>query len=498
MATTPAPSDMQASRSAAPSQQTLVRGGSFMFAGQLLRTGVTIGSNIVVARLLSPNDYGLFGMAAVVSGFLLQFASFRVHLAVIQCKDVSDAQLSTLFWAQLIWSSFLAVACWASGPLITLWFHEPTAAKLLAVLGLTLPLNAAYGWHLTLLRRQLQFRTVATIDLVAYTLATLLVVVGAWSGLGYWALAIGVVGERIVGAIITWTQVPWRPGRPQRGSGVRSFIAFGGNLTASGLLSYATRNVDNAMIGWRWGAASLGEYARAYAVFISPLSQLFPPLHEVMVPILSRVQDRDEELLRLFTLAVRVLAWLTMPLTVLILVAADPLIVVLLGEKWRGSAPILQWLCVGGTVQTIHAALGWLYIARAQARAVLRFGSFAAIVTILSFLAGLPFGPRYVAAAYSLAVWGLAAAYYWHAQKVTGLDLRPTLRAVVWPLFSCALLLPAGLLLGPYLANRLGPLLQGIALALLAGVICGSVLLLSGEARQALQGIRIIRQSRAG
>jgi PST family polysaccharide transporter len=476
----------------------MVRGGGFMFAGQLLRTGVTIGSNIVVARLLSPNDYGLFAMATVVSGFLLQFASFRVHLAVIQRKEVSHAQLSTLFWAQLTWSSLLALVCWASGPLLTLWFHEPAAATLLAVLGLTLPLNAAYGWHLTLLRRELRFRTVASIDLASYTLATLLVIVSAWRGLGYWALAIGVVAERFIAAVITWTRVSWRPGRPRRGSGVRSLVAFGANLTASGLLSYATRNVDNALIGWRWGAAPLGEYARAYAVFISPLSQLFPPLHEVMVPILSRVQDDDDELVRLFTLAVRVLAWLTMPLTIFILVGASPIITVLLGAQWRGSAPILQWLCVGGAVQGVHASLGWLYIARAKSGAVLRFGTFSAIVTIVSFLIGLPFGPRYVAASYSVVVWALALAYYFHASKVTELDLRPMLRALIWPALSCALLLPTGFFIVPRLGQSLGPLAQCALLGALATSICGGTLLLSGEAKRAMIGLRLIYRARAG
>lgn len=478
------------------SQQTMLRGGSFMFAGQLIRTGITVGSNVVVARLLTPKDYGLFAIAALVSGFLLQFASFRVHLAVLQRKHVTNEQLSTLFWLQLAWSTALALGCWLCGPLIGHWFHEPAAAKLLAVLGLTLPLNAAYGWHLTLLRRELRFRSVAAIDTMAFSLSTLLVIVCAWRGLGYWALAIGVVGERVIGAVITWTWRPWLPCAPRRGTGVRSFLSFGASFTLSGLLSYATRNVDNALIGWRWGASLLGEYARAYAVFISPLSQLFPPLHEVMVPMLSRVQDRDDELVRLFTMAVRLLAWLTMPLTIFILVAAEPVISVLLGSKWHGSAPILQWLCVGGTIQAVHASLGWLYIARAKAQAAVRFSTISAVVTIGAFLIGLPFGPRYVAASYSVALWALAIAYYAHACRSTELDLTPMLKALRWPALACCILLPSGLLA----ASKMTSFAAATQLACHAGLallICGSVLIGSGDARRALDGVALIRRPRA-
>lgn len=466
-----------------------------MFGAQLLRAALTVASNIVVARLLLPKDYGIFAMAALISGFLLQFASLRVHLAVIQRREVTDAQLSTLFWLQLVWSVGLSAVCWAAGPLAAAWFDEAELATLLGILSLTLPLNAAYGWQLTVLRRELKFRAVALIDICSFALATVTVVVLAWRGFGYWALAGGMLAERIFGAIIAWVCVPWRPGLPRRGTGVRSFFAFGAHVTASGLLAFATRNVDNALIGWRWGATALGEYTRAYAVFISPLSQLFPPLHEVMVPLLSRAQDRERDLLQLFTLAVRLLAWLTMPLSAFILVAAEPLIVVLLGAPWRGAAPILQWLSLGGIVQAVHASLGWLYLARAHSREVMHFSAIAATVTVVSFLVGLPFGPVYVAASYSVVTWCLAAAYYFHARHVTRLDLRPLLHAMFWPLVACALLVPIGLTLRAALSSY-PALAQTAALTALAGVVCGALLVVSGDGKRALSGARYLRQAR--
>ena len=281
-------------------KQRSVRGGAITIAAQSSKFGLKFGSTIVLARLLVPEDYGLIGMATVVIGFVEYFKDLGLSTATIQRREINHQQISTLFWINIAVACLVALIVALLAPAVASFYNEPRLQKITLVLAINFIFGGLTVQHQALLRRQMQYISLAKVEIASMFMGVATSVVAAYYGLNYWALVLMLVATTLTNAIGVWLACSWRPGLPRRNCGVGSMLAYGSNITGFGLVNYFSRNLDNILIGRRWGSQELGLYAQAYKLVLLPIQQINTPVTSVALPSLSSLQSEPQEYCRYY------------------------------------------------------------------------------------------------------------------------------------------------------------------------------------------------------
>jgi PST family polysaccharide transporter len=377
------------------------RSGLVTITSQGVKFGVSMVATVILARLLTPEDYGLIGMVGVITGFISIFKDLGLASATIQKSDLTDGQISTLFWVNVFFSLCTVMVTAAISPLVARFYGEPRLFGITLAYSFGFLLGGLAVQHEALLKRRMRFLAVAIVELVSLIVGIVIAVVFAWRGFRYWALIISQLTQGLVYAVGVWTACRWIPSLPSRNSGVRSMLAFGRNLTGFSIVNYFARNLDNLLIGRFWGSQQLGLYARAYQLLMLPLEQINTPIVSVAMPALSRLADDPERYRAAYLRLLEKIALLTMPLMAFMIATSDWLVLLLLGPKWSGVSPIFALLGIAGLVQPILSTGGVLYLTQGRSHHMFQWGLIGSSIIIASFLVGLPWGALGVAAAYS-------------------------------------------------------------------------------------------------
>lgn len=378
------------------------RGGVTTVVSQGLKFLAGMGTTIVLARLLTPQDYGLVGMVAVVTGFVSMFKDMGLSTATVQRAEVSSEQVSTLFWVNVAASLVIMVVTVALAPAVAWFYHEPRLLWITIVFAGSFIFGGLTAQHEALLRRQMRFTALAAVELGSLGVSIVVAIVLALRGAGYWALVLSQVALAFAYAVGVWSVCGWRPGLPRRYSGVRQMIAFGRNLTGFSIVNYFARNLDNMLIGRFWGSAQLGLYARAYQLLLLPIEQINAPVAAVSVPALSRLVDSPERYRQAYLRILEKIVILTMPAMALMIATSDWVVALLLGPRWADVSRLFALLGIGGLLQPAANTVGWLFITQGRTRQMFQWGLIGSTIIVASILAGLPWGATGVAASYSL------------------------------------------------------------------------------------------------
>lgn len=384
-------------------KKSTVKGAFVTSLAQLAKVTVQFSSVIVLSRLLSPADFGLLAMVTPVYGLALIFQDLGLGHATVQSAQVTSAQNTALFWLNVAVSVGLAVPLTFGAPTVGWFYGDERAVALTRAFAVLIIVGALGAQHSALLNRSMRFRFLAALDTVS-TLAGFLggvlvaVVLHTYWAL-FWSYAIGAS----VNLIAVWIGAGFVPGRPRWEPSARQMVRFGAGITGFNFSNFVVRNLDNVLIGRVWGDAALGLYDRAYKFLLFPLVQINAPLARVMLPTLARLRTEPQRYRSVYLRAVNQLLLVTQPSIVFLIAAADILIPALLGEQWRGAAPIFKWMGLAALLQPIGGAANWLFISQQQSKAFAWSGAFNAAISTVAFCAGLPWGPIGVAAAYSIA-----------------------------------------------------------------------------------------------
>ena len=379
-----------------------MRGGAVTLAVQVLKFLISTASTIVVARLLSPEDYGLVGMVLFLIGFLGLFQYLGLPSATVRWKELSHAQVSTLFWVNVALSTAIMLAVIFSAPLLVWFYKEPRLAGIAAGYAIVIFLTGISIQHTAILMRQMRFAAIAAIEVSALAVGLCVAIIAALYGAGYWALVLNQLAFALVTIVGAWTACNWRPGLPVRGSGVRSMIKYGGDLTGYNFTTFFAQYSDTALIGRFWGAYQLGIYSRAYQMLLMPLGQIITPLAAVAVPALSRLADSPERYRAAYLRILEKIAMLTMPGVAFMIATADWLMLFLLGPKWREAGLIFMLLGIAAIIQPVSKTGTWLFITQGRSREMFKWGVVSAAIAVISIVAGLPWGAIGVATSYAI------------------------------------------------------------------------------------------------
>jgi PST family polysaccharide transporter len=384
-----------------PAQESL-RGGGVMMAAQAFRFMAQTASTMVFARLLTPHDFGYIAMVTAVTGFVALLQDANLSTVTVQRSQISNAQVSALFWINVALSVTVMLTVAALSPAIAWFYHEPRLVWITLAVAVTFLFGGLSVQHQALLKRNRQFKRLATADVVGMATGFGVGTLMAKNGFGYWALVGATFGSAMASCTVTWMVCRWRPALPTKTAGIPSMMAFGGKLTGFQVLTYFTRNFDNLVIGRVLGSVALGIYSKAYALLALPINQINTPLSSVVIPALSRLQNRPDEYAKFYLRALRTLSFFTLPLVVFSSIFAHDVVLVLLGSKWLPVAVIFQLLGPAALVGAVNVAPGWLCISLDKSRQQLVYGLISAPVCVIAFLVGVRWGAEGVAAGFSL------------------------------------------------------------------------------------------------
>lgn len=411
-----------------------IRGGALTLTSQGTQFVIQSVSTVVLARLLTPSDFGLVAMVTAITGLGQAFADLGLSEATIQRKEITHDQISVLFWVNVAIGFGLMAMTAASAPVLAKFYRDPRLVYVTLWLSLTFLIGGLRVQPDALLKRQMRFNAIAVRDIAASVAGVTVGIVMALRGFGYWALvAVPVVLSSTV-MVLSWLFVKWRPGLPRRNTGARSLVAFGGNVAASYLLFTIDRSADNIMIGRHWGAGPLGLYSRAYNLLMLPVNQMSLPAGSVVITAFSRLQGDLERFARYYLRTANLMMWISAPLFGFLFVAAHPVVILILGRQWGEAAPVFQILAISGPAQLILNLTVWLFISKGQSGLLLKVFLIISPIIIGAYAIGLPFGIRGVALTGSLAVivvlpWMLNLAF-----RDLRLTLRNMGRALVCPI----------------------------------------------------------------
>lgn len=378
------------------------RGGAVTMTAQGFKFVFSMMATIVLARLLSPEDYGLIGMVAILINFVSMFQYLGLSTATVKWSELNHQQVSTLFWVNMLLSAAIMLITIASGPLLAWFYKEPRLIGITAGYGVTILFAGLAIQHEAILTRQMRFTSIAVIEVLAIVSGFLSAIVAAWHGAGYWSLVLNQLVMTVVIVVGVWSVCRWRPGLPTRAAGVRSMLSYGSNLAGFNFMTYFARNLDNALIGKFWGPYQLGMYSRAYQMLLMPMQQINAPLAAVAVPALSRLADSPERYRTAYLKILEKIAMITMPGVVFMIATSDWLVLFVLGPQWSGAGCIFMLLGVAAIIQPVTRTVLWLFTTQGRSREIFRWGVISAAIAVVSIVAGLPWGATGVAASYAV------------------------------------------------------------------------------------------------
>ena len=436
-----------------------IRGGAATLLSQVGKFVLNVGATMILARILAPEAFGLLAMVVAVTSFVTLFKDLGLSMATVQQAEVSGEQVNALFWINVAVSAGVTLVMGALSPAIAWFYAEPRLVEITLALATGLLVSGFSVQHQALMKRQMRFTALAVVEVAATLGSVLVAVAAAWQDTGYWALVFQQLSRELFITLGSWIACTWRPGRPAWASGLRSMLAFGGNLTGFRLVNYFARNADDILIGRFVGAQGLGYYTKAYKLLLAPIELIRRPISNVVIPSLSRLQDNPERFRSYSMRALSIIVFLSMPLTTFAFAEADRLVLFVLGPQWDQTAQIFRVLAAAAFVQSFNMVTGWSFTALGQTDRWFKWGLFSSSTLVASFVIGINWGAYGVAVAYAASNYLLLVPSFIYCFKTSHLGTSQIFRNVWKP--ALASVAAAGFVLGiNHFANQ-GSLLIG-------------------------------------
>jgi len=361
-----------------------------------------LASIMLLARMLTPEHFGLVGMVTALTVLIERFQDIGLGDAIIQRKEITHEQVSTLFWINLGICIFSTILIALSAKVVAWFYNDQRLIWITIALSSSFVCSGSSIQHQALIRRRMRFNQQALIKIFSVTFSIAVGITLAWLGYGYWALVWKELARSFLSTVLAWSFCSWRPGLPVRNAGVGSMLQFGGNITGYNILFYLTNNLDSILIGKFFGAVPVGLYSRAKQLAAIPATQLLEPMKNVSIPALSTLQDDPVTYGNYYGKMLAFLAFIYMPMIVYIGIYAHPIVYIALGSQWMDAVPIFRLYAVSLFASPIVTMYGLIMLSLGQGRRYFLWGLFTNLSTILFFVVGIKWGVLGIAASWSI------------------------------------------------------------------------------------------------
>ena len=309
---------------------------------------------VILARILSPSDFGLMAMAAVFISIGMLFANAGFSQTLIHRQDVTHEDESTVFFFNIFLSIVMATILWALSAYIASYLEHPALEDILIVLAINMIISSFGAIHYTLLNKHLAFDVIAKVGMGSTVISGLIAIWAAYFGLGVWSLVIQAVCASVVTLVLLWFMHDWRPSFVFQVQTIRTYFSYGSYITFAALLYTIQQHVHAIVIGKYYSAANAGAYSRSYSLMQMPVILLSGVISRVVFPVFSQRKDDRGKLKQMLEKALVMTMFVTLPVTVFMCVMAKLIILVVLGGQWLEAVPILQVLSVSAALIPIQ------------------------------------------------------------------------------------------------------------------------------------------------
>jgi O-antigen/teichoic acid export membrane protein len=408
-------------------QAHVARGLSWTIVDIWGRQALNLAVFVVLARLLTPEAFGLVALAAVFVLFAQVFVDQGLGDALIQRPELTRRQIDTAFWVAMATGSGLTLAGVLLAIPIAAVLQQPDLQPILQVLSLTLVLAAPTSIQTGLMRRELAFRSLALRALAAAVGGGVVGVVMALWGAGAWALVGQQVAASLISVVALWRLSPWRPAWQVSWTDFRQLFSFGANVVGSDTLRYFSRNTDNLLIGVVLGPIPLGFYAVAYRILDVTQTVLVNVARKITFPAFSRLQGDRDRMRAAYLRVSRASSFVILPGYIGLALVAPELIVLLFGHRWAESGPVAGVLLLIGPVLSVGAFSDSMLNAAGHPEVVFRFRLITMVTNVIGFAIAVPFGILAVASAFVVRAYLLLPLGLVWTRRYAGIPIRPYL-----------------------------------------------------------------------
>ncbi len=469
-------------------RQRSVRGVISMLGGSGIDFVLRLLSTFVLARLLSPTDFGLIAMVLSVTAIAEQFSELGLSTATIQCRELTHAQVTNLFWINLAIGVALSLLICALAPAIAHLFNNASLFPIALVVSTTFFWGGLTVQHQALLSRQLKQTHLACVRLAASFLSLVVAVVLAINHLGVWALAWREVSRAFFVAVGMWIACRWIPGWPKRKANIGGLLRYGSHLTLNGLADAIRSQLDRYLIGGFFGATALGLYRQAQQLLLAPIDQLHGPIFSVASPGLSMLQADHERYRRYYQRIALVISLSTMPLGLFVAICAGEITHVVLGPRWIAATIYIQIFGAVAFLKPVLDSVGVVLLTYGLSKRLLVLSVIYNTISTLLLIAGVPWGAVGLALSSVIAPFVLLFPKLYFSFRGTPVTMRCFFRAVSSPAFA-SIAMAAALLLAQGYLQQFGMTVSLFASAVLGSFVYAAVLLVLPHGRREIIGL---------
>lgn len=416
----------------------IAQGTALIGCINVVRVFVQFFSIPVLARLLTPADYGLAAMAMPVVLLLMMIADAGLGNSLVRTGAADGPAWHTCFWLSLGLGTVISMGVVLLAPLVGLLLKEPALAPVLMALAAVVPLQTCTIVPGAALQKQARFGTIAAVEIAALGAGIGAAVICAVAGRGVWAL----VGQQLVFYAVrftlTLTLSPYRPRLVFNLGDAWEHVIFGRNLLGVNLISSASRSLESLVIGRVYGPAPVGVYSMAFQFARLPFMLVTGPLQYALYPHIASLRDHKAKLAPLFLLLTRVLASVVLPAVGLVAVASEPVFHLLLSKKWGQAAPLFVLIAPAASLQPVTAVLSTFLMTLGRTDMQMRLAAQFAGMWLVGLMLSVWYGIEAVAAVYSIcgvlfSVWSLRACL-----PLLNCSFAMYARTLLWPLAMTA------------------------------------------------------------
>ena len=380
----------------------VIHSGMITSATQAILFILGLATTVILSRMLIPEHFGLIGMVTALTVLIERFQDIGLGDAIIQKKEITHEQISTLFWINLSICILFSIVVVLSSKIVAWFYNDQRLIWITIAFASNFVCTGLSIQHQAIIRRGMRFKQQASIKIISASFSLVVGIVLAWLEYGYWALVWKELARSFLSTVLAWSFCPWRPGLPVRNAGVGSLLKFGGGITGYNMLFYFTNNLDSILLGKYFGAIPVGLYSRARQLTAIPLTQLLEPMKNVSLPALSTLQDDTIKYSNYYVKMLAVLTFIYMPLIVYIGVYAYQIVYIALGSQWMDAVPIFRLFAISLFASPIVTMYGMILLSLGRIRRYFYWGLFTSLSTIIAFILSIRWGVLGIAASWSI------------------------------------------------------------------------------------------------
>jgi O-antigen/teichoic acid export membrane protein len=384
------------------SKKQAVRSVGVTLSAQGIKFIIGLGVTMVLARLLTPSDYGLVAMVAVFTGLIAIFRDGGLSIASVQRTEINDAQLSTLFWINAALGIGLALLGILLSPLVAWFYNNQSLLWVASTLSIPFIFSGLAAQPQAILQRQMRFKAIAFAEIASLIISASVGIAAAFAGWGYWALVTMSVISVIINTSLVCFLCRWQPSRPSISAGVGSILKFGSQLTVVKFIDSTAPSLDNLLIGKYFTAEMVGLYTRAQSLMLLPLAQVMPPLLSVFLPVMSRLKENSENFKQVFLDILKITAFISSFITVFLVIGSDWIVIIILGSQWVEASFLLSLLAGPALFLPLSTLCVASLTAVGKGATLMQWSLVKNFISIFAILAGVAWGAKGVALSLSI------------------------------------------------------------------------------------------------